>query len=47
VIEQKYLIPPSEEKYKLNNPGKENSMGQAQKILKILKNQVTIHFLTI
>ena len=40
LIEAKYLIPPSEENYNLNNPNKEHSMGQAQTIMKILKNQV-------
>jgi hypothetical protein len=44
LIEEKYLIPPSEEGYSLKDPKKENSMGQAQKIMQILKNQVPNHF---
>ena len=41
IISEKYLIPPSSNSYNLKDPKKENSMGQAQKIISILKNQVT------
>jgi hypothetical protein len=41
IISDKYLIPPSSDDYNLKNPQKENSMGQAQKIMSILKNKVS------
>lgn len=43
VIRNSFLVPPSEESLNLEHPDIENpSMGQAQSVLKILNNKVSI-----